>query len=167
MGLSNALARRATRTAHVLVVEVAGHAWTRMALERACAARGWRLASSPADADVLAVCGVPGPELSQVVSMLWEQLPGPRARIDASAPQDVPAALDAGTEQLMDADRQRTDAAHRSMSLHLEGRGGMDHEGMRHAGMDDSGTDHQGMGNAGMGHGGMDMAPGGIPLAEG
>src|SRR5699024_8550920 len=64
MGLSQASLALAARHAHVLVVEVPGWARTRMVVERAVLRRGWQLAQSPADADVLIVCGTPGPRLS-------------------------------------------------------------------------------------------------------
>lgn len=174
MGLSDLVARRAVRTAHVLVVEAPGHAWTRMTLERACGKRGWRLADSAADADVLAVCGMPGPELRQAVEALWEQLPGPRARIEVTTPAGAQDALALAERHLLDADGQRADAAARPTSppeppMDHEGMDheGMDHEGMDHAGMDHAGMDHAGMDHEGMDHEGMDMAPAGIPLAQG
>ena len=57
MGLRMALAKVAARRAHVLVVEATGQWQVRAAVERAVLEKGWSLASSPADADVLAVCG--------------------------------------------------------------------------------------------------------------
>ena len=86
MGLNEILARFAVRAATVLVVEVPGHGATRMELEEQLLHRGWRPAWTPADADVLAVCGTPGPELSELVDRLWEQLPGPRVRADITSP---------------------------------------------------------------------------------
>ncbi len=52
------LARRAVRAARVLVVECPGSWAVRVAVERAVRARGWRLALSPASADVLVVTEV-------------------------------------------------------------------------------------------------------------
>lgn len=57
MGLISGIGRLAARNAHVLVIETPGNWQTRAAVERAVLMRGWRLAFSPADADVLAVCG--------------------------------------------------------------------------------------------------------------
>ena len=37
-------------------------------------ALGWRISLSPADADVLVVCGTAGPELTATVERIWEQL---------------------------------------------------------------------------------------------
>jgi hypothetical protein len=47
-----------------------------------CCGRRWLLASAPAGADVLAVCGRPGPQLAEAVEKVWGQLPGPRVRIE-------------------------------------------------------------------------------------
>ncbi|WP_025617048.1 hypothetical protein [Salinispora cortesiana] len=113
MGVSGALARLALRHAHLLVIEVPGYWLTRVAVERLAGVRGWRLAVSPADADILAVCGSPGPELALVVARLWEQLPGPRARIDVAAPDLVAAALDQAEAMLRDTPRQRRDSTAR------------------------------------------------------
>ena len=200
MGLSGALARLAVRATRVLVVEVPGHWATRMEVEHQLLRRGWRPAWTPADADVLAVCGVPGPELSELVDRLWEQMPGPRVRADITSPGTVGSALDAAAALLLDTPHHRTDAQERAQEPEIPedadhgGHGGMGHGGMDHGemdhgghgGMDHSGhgemdhgemdhgemdhgeMDHGEMDHGGHGgHGGMDMAPEGIPLAEG
>ena len=164
MGLSGALARLAVRATRVLVVEVPGHWATRMEVEHQLLRRGWRPAWTPADADVLAVCGVPGPELSELVDRLWEQMPGPRVRADITSPGTVGSALDAAAALLLDTPHHRTDAQERAQEPEIPedadhgGHGGMDHGEMDHGGH--GGMDHSG-------HGGMDMAPGGIALAGG
>ena len=94
MGLSDAIARSAARHAHALVVEVPGWWRTRAAVERAVLARGWQLAFSPADADVLVVCGEPGPRLGEAVGLVWDQMPGPRVRVDVREYDDVDGRLD-------------------------------------------------------------------------
>ncbi|MEH0844809.1 hypothetical protein V6U81_20705 [Micromonospora sp. CPCC 205711] len=193
MGLSEALGRIAVRHAHVLVAEVPGHWLTRAAVERHVLARGWRLALSPADADILAVCGPPCPHLSEPLHRLWEQLPGPRARIQLESPQAVLPALLAAEQDLLDLTRQRADSRDRSPDHAAPGQAqpgerhpheghapheahGHDHSHERphcgaehadHGGGDGGHAGHGGMGHAGMAHGGMDMAPGGIPLAGG
>ncbi|WP_270263603.1 hypothetical protein [Kocuria marina] len=164
MGLSGALARLAVRATRVLVVEVPGHWATRMEVEHQLLRRGWRPAWTPADADVLAVCGVPGPELSELVDRLWEQMPGPRVRADITSPGTVGSALDAAAALLLDTPHHRTDAQERAQEPEIPedadhgGHGGMGHGEMDHGGH--GGMDHSG-------HGGMDMAPGGIALAGG
>ena len=177
MGLNELLARFAVRAAQVLVVEVPGHWDARMELEQQLLRRGWRPASTPADADVLAVCGVPGPELSELVDRLWEQMPGPRVRADITSPGGVGPALDDAAALLLDTPHHRTDARERPQEPEIPedvdhgGHGGMDHGEMDHGEMDHGEMDHGGHGGHGgmdhSGHGGMDMAPGGIALAGG
>ncbi|MGI8947877.1 MAG: hypothetical protein ACR2FV_07880 [Ornithinimicrobium sp.] len=159
MGLSERLSRYAVRRAHVLIVEAPGSWVVRAHLERAALERGWRPALSPADADVLAVCGAPGPELSVVIERLWEQLPGPRVRVNPLDVAGVPAALNLAVERLRDTDRHREDARSRSAEPDLEsssdGREDMDHEDL----------DHEDLDHEDMDHGDMEMAPDGIALA--
>lgn len=218
MGVRTALARAASRHVHVLTVEAPGHWSTRAAVERNILARGWRLALSPADADVMAVCGSLGPGMAPVVAHLWDQLPGPRARADIHSVDAVAPALDDAVAQLLDTARQRADSRDRTRSAgqvaaapehHAAGHGvhggaehggdggmqhdahggmrhgddggqgghgGMQHDGhgrMRHGGHSEmghgghGGMDHGGGEHGGMDHGHMDMASGGVPLAQG
>jgi hypothetical protein len=135
----------------VLVVEVPGHWTTRVNLERAIRERGWHRALSPADADVLLVCGVPGAELAAAVDRVWEQMPGPRVRFDVLDAADAEAALDRARDALLDASSLREDARTRTTEPDMD-HGDMDHGDMDHGDMD---------------HGDMDMSPGGIALAGG
>jgi hypothetical protein len=146
MGLIDVVARSAARHAHVLVVEVPGHWRARAAVERAVLSRGWSLASSPADADVLALCGEPGPRLAEAVEVIWHQMPGPRVWIDVQEYDAAAARLDEAHDALLDAEHHRHDARNRPTAADL---------------LSDDG------GHGGMDHGGMDMSPGGIPLAAG
>ncbi|WP_433319866.1 hypothetical protein [Micromonospora chersina] len=130
MGLSEALGRIAVRHAHVLVAEVPGHWATRAAVERHVLARGWRLALSPADADILAVCGPSPPHLAEPLYRLWEEMPGPRARIEVESPQAVQPALVAAEEELLDLNRQRADSQGRSSDQAATGDA---HPGDQHA----------------------------------
>ncbi|OZM84262.1 hypothetical protein CFP66_01820 [Pseudonocardia sp. MH-G8] len=111
--MTAALLRIAARRPHVLVVAVPGAVPVRLALEAALAQRGWPAAAAPADADVLAVAGVPGPRLAAVAERIWSQVPAPRARIGITGPADVGAALDAAAPRLRDVGRQRTAQAER------------------------------------------------------
>lgn len=158
MGLSSWLARLAVTGAHVLVVESPGAWLTRVAVEQRLVRRGWRQAISPADADVLVVCGHPGGRLADAVEVVWEQMPGPRARVAVvdPDPSTVDAALDQACGDLRDRARQRDDATRRPTAppdaTHEQ------HGEMHQAGMDQAYMDHE--------H--MDMSgPGGIPLAGG
>lgn len=171
--MTQLLARCAARRAHVLTVEAPGYWAVRAEAERRLRARGWCVATSPADADVLAVCGAPGPELSEALDRVWDQLPGPRVRVDIGNPETVDSALDRAFVELVDTDRHRNDARERAQSPSVTD----DHDDMDHSGghhhmdpgshqqMDHSDMDHGEHGH--MQHGDMDMAPAGIALAEG
>ncbi len=186
MGLNGWLAARAVRASRALIVECPGAWRSRVAAERAVAQRGWRLAESPATADLLVVVGRPGDELAEVVGRLWDAMPGPRTRVDLAADGAICGALDEAVAHLGDARAQAEDAAsragagrpaeavdpgHEAMdhgSMDHSDDGSMDHgddESMDHG--DDESMDHESMDHGGMDHGDMDMAPGGIPLAEG
>ncbi|MCM3555775.1 hypothetical protein M3697_11735 [Janibacter melonis] len=177
MGLTRILAHLAVNSARVLIVEAPGHWLTRVELEQQMLLRGWCAAWTPADADVLAVCGVPGPELVELAQRLWEQMPGPRVRVDVASSAVVGSALEDAAALLLDTPYHRADARERAQEPRIpEDHGQMGHEGMNHEGMDHGGhegmnheaMDHEGMDHAGHGgHGGMDMAPAGIALAQG
>ncbi len=157
MDLKGRLARAATRRVAVLLVEVPGWRRVRCALQAELRDRGWREATSPADADALVICGRPGAELSQCAELVWEQLPGPRARIRLTAPAAVSAGLDQLLAELLDTDRQRGDAVERPAEQTTTEQ---DQE-------EEQEQDDQNEGHEDMDHGGMDMPmPGGIPLAD-
>ena len=143
MGLRQRLVSAAVSRAHVLVVETPGSWRTRVAAERAVESRGWSLATSPADADVLLVCGAPDADLAAAIDQVWAQLPGPRARSVVADGQAVDDCLDKMAVELSDATAQVADAVGRPASA---------------AGLDPA--DH-----GEMDHG--DMAPAGVALAEG
>jgi hypothetical protein len=149
VGLRMLLAARATRIAHVLVVEAEGSSRIRMVAEAAVIRRGWQLATSPAEADVLLSCGTPGSELQTAMDHVWKQMPGPRARVTAQSSNDVTPALESARRELLDDRSQRTDARNRQTIPPDPN----EHATMSH---DDSGS----------GDSGMDMAPDGIALAE-
>ncbi|MDQ3526564.1 MAG: hypothetical protein M3424_01465 [Actinomycetota bacterium] len=151
MGLRGWLTRQAVAGAHVLVVEVPGAWSTRVAVEQALAQRGWQYAVSPADADVLVVCGRPGEQLAAAVDVLWEHLPGPRTRVGVASASEAGRALADAEAQLLDDRKQREEARQRPTSPALL------------AESHDSPMDH-----GDMDHGDMDMSgPGGIALAGG
>ncbi|UVF76213.1 hypothetical protein [Gordonia mangrovi] len=152
MGLRTLVARVAARRVHVLVVGVPGRRSLETAVDRTIRERGWVVADAPADADVLAVCGSPGPQLAEAIDRVWEQLPGPRVRVTIDDRRQIDTALDNAAVELMDSDRHRDDAHRRND--HPGGEG--DASGHDHADHDE---------DAQMDHG--SMAPAGIPLAEG
>ena len=151
--MSEVLARYAVRRAHVLVVEVPGWWSLRVAVERQVLGRGWQLAESPADADVLVVCGEPGPELAELVDRVWDQLPGPRVRLGLPTVEALDGALDRVATELADTTSHRQDARQRSAAPD--------------SAADSDDMDHGDMDHGDMDHGDMEMAPHGIPLAEG
>lgn len=166
MGVRQRLAVLALDASHVLVVEAPGGWLARVTVEREVARRGWRLATSAADADALVLVGAAGPELRERVDAVWEQLPGPRSRVALPSGPDVghvAAALDAVAAELLDGGRQAQDARERG-GPEIAVMGGGD---MGDADTGDADTDDGDMGDGDMGDGDMQMAPSGIPLAEG
>lgn len=184
MGLTRMLGAAALRTTHVLCVELPGCWSTRVAVEREVARRGWHLALTPADADVLAICGSdgrPGARLplgiDEVIARLWDQMPGPRVRVDLEGTAGAERALDQAAEALVDSAGQRADAYDRAQHPQGDTDETETHEGHGgHGGHDDGGHgghdqgEHGGHDDDGHEHGGHDhggMAPHGIPLAGG
>ena len=146
----------------VLLVDAPGSRALRWSVEGELDRRGWPLALSPADVDLLLVLGAPGPELSAAVDRLWRQTPAPRHRLDVG-PADAPGAvLDAARAALLT-------GAWGGTSVPPPGPwsedGAMpDHEDMDHKGMDHEGMDHgsgQRTGMAEMEHGGHGQHGGG------
>lgn len=178
MGVSRWLARTAAQAPHLLVVEAPNGWLVRVAVEGEIAHRGWRQALSPADADLLVVCGTSAsPELTSAIDHVWDQLPGPRVRIELTYPGSaVGAALDDALTDLIDHAWQGADATARDVSC-PDTSGSMevsqdshdDHD--THSGHDEAGSGGERSGHGGHGdmdHGHMDMAgPGGLALASG
>lgn len=187
MGVGAMLASLGCRRAHVLLAEAPGHFELRASVERSLFGRGWCPALSPADADILAVCGVPGPEFAKIIDLIWDQMPGPRVRIEIQDFHSVDSALTRGGAELLDTDRHRRDTAQRGQLVdpcsvdglasseayedQAHSNPDMDDVDMDHGGHDDMGHGgHQHMDHGGhqhMDHGGMEMALEGIPLAQG
>jgi len=112
MDLTRLLLRAGAARPHVLLLPVPGGTSVRLAVEAELARRGWPLAQSPADADVLVVAGRPGPRLSEIVEAVWHRLPAPRARIELTDPADVGLQLDAAAAVLANTARQRARQHH-------------------------------------------------------
>ncbi len=100
MELSGALRRLAAGRPHALLAVAPGGTAARLAVERELRERGWPEAASPADADLLVVCGRPGGDLADAVDRVWAQLPSPRVRLEISGPEDATRALDSAQELL-------------------------------------------------------------------
>ncbi len=153
MGLSTWLAHRAVAGAHVLLVEGSDAFVLRVAAERQIAIRGWRLASTPADSDVLLQVGPFVDEMREVADRLWDAFPGPRARVSAVTPDTLAPALDDARRMLLDGAFQVQDAAARPTP-----------DVVRCA---EAATGHGDLGHGDMDGMGMAMSPDGIPLAGG
>jgi hypothetical protein len=166
MDLTGLLGPLARRRLGVLVVEVPGWTRTRWAAEQELRRRGWRTATSAADADVLLVCGEPGDRLRAVCDTVYARMPGPRARASAPGPDLVQSALDAAAARLLDR-RAVQDDLHRRPADPVMGPPVPtdDRDGHRDDGDADDGADHGDMDHGDMDHGDMKMAPGGVPLA--
>jgi len=105
------LSRFAYAHPHVLLIEAPGGTGSRLALERVLRERGWPLTDAPADADILAIAGA---DLQPFADRVWEQLPGPRARVEVARPEQVEVVLDGARLALVDRAAQREDATTRS-----------------------------------------------------
>ncbi|WP_156810877.1 hypothetical protein [Arthrobacter sp. FB24] len=125
-----------------------------MAVEQDLVERGWVPALSPADADILCLCGEPAADLAGVLDRIWDELPSPRARTTVVAAADIDGALTACARELADPERQASQAGARNNDAGSPDSGD-------HGQMDDGDMDH-----GSMDHGGMDMPmPDGIALA--
>ena len=117
MGLRERVAAIATRRAHVLIVEMPGEALLRLHAEAGVAGAGWAVATTPADADVLLVCGPARGEALQRADRLWDQMVAPRARVAVASAADVPPSIAAARSALIDDRTQRADAKARAETV--------------------------------------------------
>jgi hypothetical protein len=113
VGLSERLARHAAGHPRPFVVAAPGGTGVRLAVEAELRRRGWRVATSPAETELLLVCGEPGAALDAAIETLWQDIPGPRARVrlpvTASA-EEIVSELDGASAELADLVAQRADA---------------------------------------------------------
>ncbi len=143
--------------------------------------RGWRQAWSPADADILAICGDRDWEFAPIVDNLWAEMPGPRAQLMLTSPGEIPNALDQAAEHLADVRHQNQDAQQRAAQPAFPGTQSAEHDDAEHEhdhsqmehDHDELEHDHGEMEHGEMAHGehhdhgGMDMTVKGLPLAQG
>ncbi|WP_046470288.1 hypothetical protein [Allosalinactinospora lopnorensis] len=139
MDLTRWLLRRAAPSA--FVVTAVGGTGARLAVERVLRERGWAQALAPAEADLLMVCGPRHRDLVGPVDRVWDQLPGPRARVRVDAPEVAARRLDEARAELRDVARQRRDAEQRDRATHSAS-------------------------PTASGHNGDMMMPGGVPMAD-
>ncbi len=171
MGVIERIAALAVSGSQVLLVGVPGSDLLRMRAEAVLTARGWGLASAPAGADVLMVCGRPGAELQAAIDRVWAQLPAPRVRIAVESERELGTALERARSKLLDVAAQRRDAAARPDMLETmtESAGEQTHQGHGMHDMSAANEDHHRADNGEPAMGmGMGMSgPAGIPLASG
>lgn len=162
MGLTRWVADAAVKRVHVMIIEAPGSALLRMRTEAAATARGWVVASSPANTDALLICGVPSKTLAGLIDAVWGQIPAPRVRATVPDAPDLPSILDAVPDDLRDTGVQRARAG--TVSTNTQPAASTRTMDMDHSGHDMYHSGHD------MEHSGHDMdmtGPGGIPLAEG
>lgn len=111
MDLTAWLLRRTVPCA--FVVTAIGGTGARLAVEGVLREQSWRQALSPAEADVLVVCGHGDSDLDEALDRVWAQMPGPRACARVNAPGEVRRALDVAHTDLLDVAAQRHDADER------------------------------------------------------
>ncbi|MBN0043539.1 hypothetical protein JS756_05360 [Streptomyces actuosus] len=109
MDLTAVVLRAAAARPRVLLVTVPGGTAVRLAAERALRSRDWPSASTPAGADLMVVAGPDCPPLRSALDRLWQDMPQPRARVRAQAPDDVSSVLDAARDRLRSPGRSRAD----------------------------------------------------------
>ena len=95
MDLTARLRRFSFARPHLLLVAAPGAIETRLVVERYARERGWPVAESPADADVLAVVGSFDDGLASVLTVLQSQAPAPWIRVDLPNAAGVASLLDA------------------------------------------------------------------------
>jgi hypothetical protein len=111
--LRSALLRRTVP--RVFIVTVVGGRPARLAVERLLRLRSWAVALSPAEANLLVLCGPEEHGLADVVERIWDQIPGPRARVEITDADTVEASLDDAVRMLHDPVLQRHDASTRDL----------------------------------------------------
>lgn len=87
---------------HPFVATVPGATAVRLAVEKELRVRGWAAALSPADADMLVLCGTGGPDFEEAAARVWAQLPAPRTRAAITDSSMVAVALDRARAELND-----------------------------------------------------------------
>jgi hypothetical protein len=97
---------------HLFVVEMRGGTSTRLAVQRWSRERGWSLALTPRDADLLVVCGQESPGMGRAVDRVRAQVPFPREVVRLGPGEcDVGPCLVEAAGRLQDWERQRREAA--------------------------------------------------------
>lgn len=162
MGLTADLA--ATRL-HVLPVAVPGLPLLHLSARAAVRVRGWALAATPADADVLLVCGPVAGELAEAVDRVWRQVPAPRALRRVETAAELAGALDSAARVVADVGAQR-EALRRAVEQVQVVRAPHEHVQRAQVLQRESSMERADDGTV-AGEGGSMPGPAGIPLADG
>jgi hypothetical protein len=114
------LLRAGATRPHVMIAAMPGGTDVRLTAEEQLRRRGWPVALTPADADVLLIAGIAAADIAGAVEAAWAAVPAPRARAHATRPDDVAPALDAARAELASAADQRRSASARHPGNHRE-----------------------------------------------
>jgi hypothetical protein len=109
--LTGMLLRAGATRPRVLAASMPGATAVRLAAEEQLRRRGWPAGMTPADADILLICGDPGDLIAEAVEATWKAVPAPRARAQTAHPGEVAGALDAARVRLADRVSQQALAA--------------------------------------------------------
>ncbi|WP_030482223.1 hypothetical protein [Lentzea albidocapillata] len=93
-----------------LIAAMPGGTRARIAVEQFARQNGWRLALSPAEANVLVVAGPTTAEIGPYVDQVWSTIPAPRVRVHVADGTDAERVLTSITATLHDVDLQRGEA---------------------------------------------------------
>ncbi len=172
MDLTEVLLRGGASRPHVLIATMPGGTAVRLAVEEGVRRRGWPVAMTPADADVLFVAGRVTVDFDELLEEVWRGMPAPRDRVHTVDPDEVSGLLGIARSGLMDRTRQQSLAALSMGDTDRLQRQGKPHGAtaseetkpdpadLDHA--SDESSDHDGHGHD---MGGMEM-PAGLPMAD-
>ncbi|TMR20819.1 hypothetical protein ETD86_17670 [Nonomuraea turkmeniaca] len=170
------LLKRAADHPRPFVVSAEHGTRARLLGEAEIARRRWRPAEPASEADLLVICGTPGEEFEAAIRTVWDDLPGPRARVDLpsdATPPSIGQALNRAVAHLADKDAQWRDAAaragkpwspdaDRNSDSHTPDGGSSHHGHDSHA---SHGQEHDDDGHEGGHHEHHMGNPGGLPMA--
>lgn len=170
MDLTGVLLRAGATRPHVLAVTMPGATAVRLAAEDYLRRQGWPEAMTPADADILLICGDPVAPMAAAVAETWQATPAPRAQAMAARPAEVTGVLEEARARLADRDSQRALApVGTRRSLLRRSRAGQQPGERGHGDHDAMGGHDEDMAGMHMGGMQMDMAVGpvrGLPMAH-
>jgi len=87
--LTGVVLRAGATRPRVLAAVMPGATAVRLAAEEQLRRQGWPAAMTPADTDILLICGDSVLPLAEAVEDTWQAMPAPRARATAARPGEV------------------------------------------------------------------------------